>query len=297
MIVAIATIAIASLTACQRQPEKSAELWLGGDVNLGDGGKEQLEAITGMVQGAVGIVNLEGPVSERLSSKGQLRLWNSPSALKELSAVKVKVAGIANNHAKDAGAAGPERTAAALRSHSILPAGGSAGTAFVQINGVSIAVTAHDLSEGVPPNLEADLASARRHAEVLIATFHVTAPPSYLPHSELRRAVEIAYHAGANVIAAHGSHMLGPVEKRPHAVIAWGLSNVAFACDCTQEEDAMLLRVAVGHDKVLKAEVLPLQAGINSRPVKTAADANAIFDLLEAIGSKGLQRKGTVAVF
>jgi len=31
--------------------------------------------------------------------------------------------------------------------------------------------------------------------------------------------------------------------------------------------------------------------------VKTAADANAIFDLLEAIGSKGLQRKGTVAVF
>ena len=295
--VAIATIAIANLIGCQHEAEKSAELWLGGDVNLGDGGKEQLRAITGMVQGAVGIVNLEGPVSGRLPTKDRLRLWNSPSTLKELSAVKVRVAGIANNHAKDAGVAGPEQTADALRSNGILPAGGRADAAFVQINGVSIAVTAHDLSEGVPPNLEADLSAARRRSEVLIATFHVTGPPSYLPHPELRRAAEIAYHAGANIIAAHGSHMLGPVERRPHAVIAWGLGNVAFACDCTQEEDAVLLRVAVGHDKVLSAEVLPLQAGINNRPVKAAADSNAIFDLLEAIGSKGLQRKGNYASF
>src|SRR5215510_7900602 len=143
IVVAIAATAIASLTACHHEPEKSAELWLGGDVNLGDGGKDQLTAITGMVQGAAGIVNLEGPVSQRLPPKDRLRLWNSPAALKELSAVQVKVAGIANNHADDAGTAATERTADALRSSSILPAGGSAGAAFVQINGVSIAVTAH----------------------------------------------------------------------------------------------------------------------------------------------------------
>src|SRR2546421_684598 len=66
---------IASFIGCRRQPEKSAELWLGGDVNLGDGGKEQLKAISAMVAGAIGIVNLEGPVTQRLP-QDKLRLWN-----------------------------------------------------------------------------------------------------------------------------------------------------------------------------------------------------------------------------
>jgi len=297
MVIAIAVAAMISLSACHHSPEKSAELWLAGDVNLGDGGKGQLQGIAGMVQGAPGIVNLEGPVSERLPGQDHLRLWNSPGALAELSAMNIKIAGVANNHAGDAGAGGQERTVKTLRDHGILPVGGPAGAAMLEINGMVIAVTAHDLTNGVPANLEADLAAARRHAAVLIATFHVTGPASYLPRPELRQAVEIAYHAGANVIVAHGTHALGPVERRPHAVIAWGLGNVAFACDCTQEEDAMILRVVVGNDKVVSAEVLALRAGLNTRPAQPSPEREAILDLLEALGSSPLQRKGTSASF
>ncbi len=294
MAAVIATIA--TLAACHRAPEKSADLWLGGDVNLGDAGKTQLRDIAGMVQGAVGIVNLEGPVAERLP-QDHLRLWNAVPALAELTALNVKVAGIANNHALDAGADGQEQTARHLRDSGILPAGAAAGTAFLPVNGILVAVTGHDLTQGVPPNLEAELATARRHSDVLVAAFHVTGPPSYLPRPELRRAVEIAYHAGANVIVAHGTHALGPVERRPHAVIAWGLGNVVFACDCTQEEDAMLLRVTVQRDKVVSAEVLPLQAGIDNRRAEPTSEANAIFDLLEAIGSSKLSRQENRASF
>lgn len=270
---------------------------MGGDVNLGDGGKGQLQSIAGMVTGIPGIVNLEGAVSERLPENGHLRLWNSPAVLAELSALNIKVAGIANNHAEDAGPGGPEQAIKLLRDQGILPAGGQASAARLEINGLAIAVTAHDLTQGVPENLEADLAAARRNTQVLIATFHVTGPPSFLPRPELSQAVEIAYHAGANVIVAHGTHALGPVERRPHAVIAWGLGNVAFACDCTQEEDAILLRVVVGSDKVVSAEVLPLRAGLNGRPAQPAPDAPAIFDLLEAIRSTPLQRKENSASF
>ena len=39
---------------------KSADVWLGGDVKLGDGGRGPFEGIAGMVQGSIGIVNLEG---------------------------------------------------------------------------------------------------------------------------------------------------------------------------------------------------------------------------------------------
>lgn len=290
-------MAILSLLACHSRRPKQVELWLGGDVNLGDGGHGQLQGIAGMVSGAPGIVNLEGAVSQPLPSQGKLRLWNSPAALRELTALNVRVAGIANNHAADAGPAGTDETARTLRENGILPGGGNAGTAFFTMNNVSIAVTAHDLTGGVPANLAEELAAARQHSDLLIATFHVTGPPSYLPRPELQQAVEIAYHAGANVILSHGTHALGPVERRSHAVIAWGVGNVVVACDCTKEEDAMLLRIVAEKDKVIRAEVLPLQAGINNRPAQPAKDANAIFDLLEAIGSSKLQRNGNSASF
>src|SRR6266567_8447611 len=63
--VPMAMMATANHSAASAFQEKSADLWLGGDVNLGDGGREQLQGISGIVQGATGVVNLEGPVAQR----------------------------------------------------------------------------------------------------------------------------------------------------------------------------------------------------------------------------------------
>ncbi len=249
-----------------------------------------------MVQGAAGIVNLEGPVAQNSPSR-KFRLWNAPSALAKLSAINVRVAGIANNHSDDFGRDGPQQSAKKLLEKNILPVGGVAGPALLKINGISIAITAHDLTRGVPQNLAAELAEARQHAVVLVATFHVTGPVSYLPGPELRRAVDIAYQAGAKVIAAHGTHAVGPLERRGDTVIAWGLGNVAFACDCTKEEDAILLRVRLQKDKVVGIDVLPLHAGLNKQPAQPSSDANGVFDLLEAIGTNKLTRRGSYASF
>src|SRR5262249_56260957 len=99
--------------------------------------------------GAVGIGNVEGAVSEHRELKARgLRLWNAPSALKEISTLNVRVAGIANNHAADAGPLGPRQTAARLREHGITPAGGTTDAAIVQVNGLVIAVNSHDLTDG-----------------------------------------------------------------------------------------------------------------------------------------------------
>jgi hypothetical protein len=278
--------------------EEAAELWLGGDVNLGDGGHGQLQGIAGIVQGRAGIVNLEGPVAESLpTSATKLRLWNSPKSLAELSALNVKVTGIANNHSGDAGQPGGKHTATILRENGILPVGGASGAATLIVHGLTIIVTAHDLTKGVPAGLEAELKSARQRGDILIAMFHVTGPASYLPRPELRHAVEIAYKSGASVIAAHGTHAIGPVERREHAVIAWGLGNIAFACDCTQEQEAILLRVDLGPDGKIEADVAPIQAGLNKKPAGLSKDAAGIFDLLEAMGSSRLQRKEQSASF
>src|SRR6185295_5558356 len=99
-------------------------------------------------------------------------LLQPPQALGELRAAGVTVAGIANNHARDAGPDGSASTMRALAAVGVQPAGGAAGPAVVTIGGLRVVVTAHDLEAGVPRALREDLIAARRRGDVLIATFH-----------------------------------------------------------------------------------------------------------------------------
>jgi poly-gamma-glutamate capsule biosynthesis protein CapA/YwtB (metallophosphatase superfamily) len=272
------------------------ELWIGGDVHLGSGSAGALHPLAAELAGAVGIVNLEGPVGEVPPREGGERLINAPSMLALLVESGVHVIGLANNHATDLGPSGYAETASSAARAGLVPAGGPAGPAVLALGGRRIVVTAHDLSGGPPPRLAAELGSARANADLLVATFHVTAPPSYLPEPSLRAAVELALAAGARVIAAHGTHALGPVERRDGAVIAWGLGNLLFACDCTDEVDAMVLRVALDGE-VVRASVVPVDAGLRGRAARPSHDPELIFQLLEAIGSSPLERRGAVASF
>ena len=273
-------------------PGRRVELWFGGDVHLGGGGKGALGPLAALVRGADGIVNLEGPVAPAAPRGPGLKLHNAPAALAELRALGVAVAGIANNHAGDAGPSGARATAQAVRASGLLPAGGPAGAAVLERNGLRIAVTAHDLTGGVPPALAEELKAARASADVLIATFHVTGPAVYAPRPELRRAVEVALAAGARGVVAHGTHAVAKVERRGDAVIAWGLGNVAFACDCTDERDALLLRVLLVEGRVERVELVPIDAGLSGGKAQPSEDAGGVLDLLESLGGTPFRREG-----
>jgi poly-gamma-glutamate synthesis protein (capsule biosynthesis protein) len=263
------------------------ELWLGGDVQLGDRREPSLVGLSAALAGAAGIVNLEGPVGPAIARPidgDRVVLWNAPGALAGLRAAGVRVVGIANNHAGDHGPDGPRATQAALEAAALSPAGGPAGAA--RLDGVR--VTAHDLTQGVPAHLAAELAHAARDAAALVSTFHVTGPPSYLPRPELRAAVELALAAGARVVAAHGTHALGPVERRGRAVIAWGLGNLLFDCACTDELDGALLRVSIDGE-ALRARIIPIDAGLRGAPARPAHDLPLILELLAALGSSPLE--------
>jgi poly-gamma-glutamate synthesis protein (capsule biosynthesis protein) len=144
--------------------------------------------------------------------------------------------------------------------------------------------------------LKSDLFEARRRGDVLIATFHVTGPALYARRPELRQAVELALSAGARVVAAHGTHAVAAVERRGDAVIAWGLGNVAFACDCTDEADAVLMRVRFEGTsegtKVAAVELLPIDAGLDGGPARPSEDAAGILALLRSIGSSPFRSEG-----
>ncbi len=299
--VAILTIAASATGACGRARDPggppTTTLWLGGDVHLGDGDEadRRLVALAPLLSGAFGVVNLEGPVTERAAREGEL--LNHPARLAGLRRAGVHAVGVANNHARDGGDGAPAATIAALEHAGLSAFGGPAGARVLERDGVRVVVTAHDLAGGpldlaALDALDADLTAARGRGDVLIATFHVTAPPSYLPPAEAVTAVAHARAAGAAVIAVHGSHSLARVERDATSVTAWGLGNLLFACACTDEDDALLLRVTVAAHGLVDAEVIPVTAGLRGAAALPAGDPALAYELLASLRSTPLAPAG-----
>ncbi len=279
--------------SCQTVPppvvSTPVDIWLGGDVHLGKGNTNVLAPLKSITHNATGIINLEGAVAETSSLREGIVLLNAPHRLAILKEAGVAVAGVANNHAQDAGDQSLVHTVEQIRMAGLLPVGEMAGTAVFERERMRLVVSAHDLTGGVPPRLAEELRRARAQGDILIATFHVTGPPSYLPSRELKQAVDIALSAGAQVIAAHGSHLPGPIERRGTVVILWGLGNLVFDCDCTAEKDALVARITFDQGQVIKAQVFPIEAGLNGAPARLSANPAGMFELLTAIGSSPFQ--------
>lgn len=241
----------------------------------------------------MGVVNLEGPVAAGPGfaevTPGGVRLANPAGSGAFLRGNGVGAVSVANNHAGDgaAGGDGTGETAAALRG-SVVPFGGAAGRGALTVGDVDVALFAHDLGEvDVPGAVARELAGERG---LTVESFHVTGPPSYLPRAELVAAVDAAVAAGADIVVAHGTHVVGPVERRGGAVLAWGLGNLLFDCTCTEEDEAAVLRVELGEG--LRAEVVPVRAGMHGAGATPSSDPAGVLDLVAALGGSPLERTG-----
>ncbi len=251
-------------------------LWFGGDVHLGD------RALPALPLFGAGVVNLEGPVGQGPFTAE--RLVNASVA--SLPDAGVQVAWVENNHADDDGEAGRERTRDALKASGVA----AAGVAVVPMNGLKVVFMGVDVSKGV---FAAELKAARAQGDVLVVGFHVTAPPLLLPPADLEVAVELALAAGATVVVAHGSHAVARVERRGAAVIAWGLGNLAFACECTKERDGLVLEVELdtaGHAG--PAWAVPVTAGLAGATPSLSEQPGLMFELLASLGSAALVVEG-----
>ncbi|MFN7146270.1 MAG: CapA family protein, partial [Myxococcota bacterium] len=241
--------------------------------------------------GAVGVVNLEGPLAAGAGGArvegGRVWLANPAGAPAFLRAQGVWAASIANNHAADDGEAGVARTAAGLRDAGVVPVGRA--PARLDVGGVPVRLFAYDLGgdAGVPEGMARDLAGVD---DVAVVAFHVTGPPSYLPRAELVAAVDAAVAGGADIVVAHGTHVVGPVERRGETVIAWGLGNLLFDCECTDHTDALVLRVELTAGR--PAEIVPVTAGLGGAPATLAAEPDGVLDLVAGLGGTPIARVG-----
>ncbi|HEX4476587.1 MAG TPA: CapA family protein [Polyangiaceae bacterium] len=276
--------------ACRRAPSVRTELWFGGDVHVGARLPALLDSIP-VRKGAVGVVNLEGPIAEGQAATidgGVVLLRQSPSAPLLLEKAGVRVATVANNHGLDAGEYGRRRTIQALGAQGILTAHDGV-VAVVSTPGGVVSVAAFDLTNGLPPDLRA---TVERSAGIRVVSLHVTTPPSYLPSETLERAVETALAAGARVVVAHGTHDVARVERRGKSIVAWGLGNLVFDCECTTETDGLLLSITTRDDDSLDAAVYPIRAGLRGAPARPSDEPAVMHDLLTSLKSSPLTDDG-----
>ncbi len=98
-------------------PEPGA-LWFGGDVHFGVSARSGLGDIAPSLAGAVGIVNLEGPISMGAGSAvvrgGNVTLQNPSDAPATLRGLGVGAVSVDNNHFADMGLDGMTGTLSAL---------------------------------------------------------------------------------------------------------------------------------------------------------------------------------------
>jgi poly-gamma-glutamate synthesis protein (capsule biosynthesis protein) len=289
---AIGASSAGARAAAPRAPaaaDGAINLWFAGDLHLGEHGPEILAPLRDLLPpDSLGYVNLEGPIGAPAQPgaknlAGGPVLINSPEAAPILRDLGVAVAGVVNNHDFDRCASGEVHTQSALRRAGVVAADNAGGV--VERGGLRLAVTAHHLDPAPSEHLGRQLRRARRRADHLIATFHIDGPPSYLPPPELEEAVEIALEAGASAVVCHGSHAIARVESRGDAVIAWGLGNLAFACDCTDELDAAILCLRLSRLHVLEAAWLPIAAGLRGAPVGPHPEPELMFELLASLRS------------
>jgi len=187
----------------------------------------------------IAIANLETPVGPRLRSRSEehdVPTFAAPAAfLGALHEAGVDVVTVANNHAYDQGVVGLRATldaAAALH----LPVAGAldegAPYALVRAQGVRIAIVSLtqgtnwriDHNEPASPRvvtfdqetLQAQVASARREADVVIVALHFTDTGERFPEREtseryptqgMRLWCERAVSAGADLVVGHGPHV------------------------------------------------------------------------------------------
>ncbi len=299
------TATLALCVSCARPTPRPAQqrevsLWFIGDVHPGRSLDRLFTGSAPLVAGLsreVGFVNLEGPLVRGAEVASEARLVNDPRTLPALYSAGVRVASIANNHAMDNGADGVRSTSAALALAGITAVGERAEPVVVtDRSGVRVAWVALDLSRGVAANTRALFARARALAPVRVVSLHVSAPALYTPApAELRVAVRDAVAEEATIVVAHGTHTIAPITREGRTLVAWGLGNAIFNCECSRETEGLLLRVTVRETGETQASIVALEAGLDGRPATFNGPEGASLSLVRALGVR-VREQGETAV-
>lgn len=201
----------------------------------------------------VAFANLEAPLSEELPVfSGSPPTLGAPADVAgSIARAGIDVVSLANNHAWDQGARGAALTQQALVQAGVRTIGAGAtadealAPAIFERHGVRVAFVGVTQRVNAGPGhaepramiatwdearIESALARARDEADVVVVSIHWSHDFRPEPRTEERELARFLVAHGADVILAHGPHVLHPIERLPSprgdALCAYSLGNL-----------------------------------------------------------------------
>lgn len=248
-----------------------------GDIMLGGSATPELERFGYgypfehvrelLTQAAIGFGNLEGPLTGRGQPAGQKQyVFRSPpdKVAPALARAGIRVVALANNHTMDYGNEGLADTMRALTDAGIRYAGAGESLtaarrpAVIETSAARVAFLAYSLTFpeefwatattpgtafGHEHHVRADIAAARKHADIVIVSFHWGREGTNVLRDYQIQLGRAAIDAGASAVLGHHPHILQAVERYRDGVILYSLGNFVFgsySADATRSTIALL---------------------------------------------------------
>ena len=271
-------------------------------------------AVRSLLTGAdVTVGNLECALSRRGSRvPGKAFTFEGPPrATQGLTWAGFDIVALANNHARDYGAAALLDTVSNLDSAGIGHAGAGKNRsaawrpAMIERNGATIAylsfcqIGPSDFAAGRSragtaytlnlTQVKQAIRSARKQADYVIVAFHWGIEGSHGVTARQVRFGRAAIDNGADLVLSHHPHVIEGVELYKHKLIAYSLGNFVFSPGSAAGHDTMVLSVTVTPKGVVTASARPVYIGANGRP--SPAKGSTARRILGIIGKATRGRK------
>jgi poly-gamma-glutamate synthesis protein (capsule biosynthesis protein) len=236
----------------------------------------QGDIVTGNMEGVIGYSGT--PLEKSFAFRAH------PAVIAGLQAAGFNLVTLANNHARDFGAAGMSETMALLESAGIRTVGAGPeayAPVFVEVKGLKIAFLARNEAiarqDGVAwaeeGELRAAVAQAKAQADLVVVHLHAGIEYSLYADETQRRLAQAAADGGAALVIGHHSHSLQEVEWIGDTLVAYSLGDFVFDIDDHDvARDAVVLRVVLSRDGVIGAEWIPAHIVDDVQPQPVTGD-------------------------
>lgn len=180
----------------------------------------------------VGIANLEGPITDAVptADKPILFAFERGKTIDILKAMDVRIANLANNHARDAGDEGLADTINALDAAKIGVAGGEEPCESVPIVRGTMGICSFSDIHGFldVSNVAKAIETVRPTVDYVIVSLHWGVEYSDSPTDEQREKARAIIAAGADAIVGHGPHVVQPLEWIDEKPVFYSIGNFLF---------------------------------------------------------------------
>ena len=255
--------------------------------------------------------NLEGPLTDGGEpAQGKQYTFRSPpeKVVPALLTAGFTVLSLANNHILDYGLEGLEQTLQALEVAGIRVVGAGRNLrearrpAIIRTGGRTVAFLAYSLTLpesfyagpdrpgtafGHERHVRADVAAARRRADIVIVSFHwgregETTLREYQP--ELGHA---AIEAGAHAVLGHHPHILQGIERYKNGVILYSLGNFTFGSYSPMATRSAIAQLSFRGNRLVELRMIPINVNnveVNFQPVPLhGSGADAVIEELQRL--------------